>query len=362
MRIATMAAAAAAMMLTAAWPVAAADDDKIDLKLFGKQEVGPPQGCSVLLWQANRDPEKDRYAYVFHERLAADHARRPATLKIGDKMVEFRRVAIGGRDKGYKLFEQQLYKSTTGDYTAILDLKLADEAGEAVEIEGGTLTVVTPGKLPFRLTVKGGAGCMTPAAAAPPPPPKAVAPQPAQPSPTVPKTVAPTPAPPPPAAAAGMFAPYQVRPSLIPRAMLAEAQKKYDCNPEVMKEGGVLKAFQLSEESAVWELACDRFAYQASSVFALVHAERPAEYTFIGFAAPPGRKRDQPFVMLNAEWNPRARTVSSFALGRGMGDCGTYEVHRLVDGRFRLVEFREKTECDGKTTPPEQYKLVFRAN
>lgn len=354
-----MAVVTAAMVMSAAWPASAADDDKIDLKLFGKQEVGPPQGCSVLLWQANRDPEKDRYAYVFHEKLAADHARQPATMKIGDRIVEFRRVAIGGRDKGYRLFEQQLYKSTTGDYSAILDLKLADEAGEAVEIEGGTLTVVTPGKLPFRVTVMGGAGCMTPAAA-PSPAPKAAAPQPAQPPATAPKVAAPT-APPVATAAPGMFSPYHVKPALIPRAMLAEAQKMYGCNPEVMK-AGVLNAFQMSEESAVWELACDRFAYQASSVFAVVHAERPAEYTFIGFAAPPGRKRDEPFVLLNAEWNPRARTVTSFALGRGMGDCGTYEVHRLVDGRFRLVELREKTECDGKATPPQQYKLVFRAN
>ena len=73
-------------------------------------------------------------------------------------------------------------------------------------------------------------------------------------------------------------------------------------------------------------------------------------------------QRDQPFKLLNAQWNQQARTVSSHAVGRGLGDCGTYEVHRLVDGRFRLVEFREKTECDGKATPPEQYKLVFRAN
>lgn len=344
MKKGTFLAVTAAMGVSAAWPASAADEDKIDLKLFGKQDIGAPQGCSVSLWQANRDPEKDRYAYVFHEKLSADHARQPATIKIGEKNVEFRRVATGGRDKGYKLFEQQLYKSTTGDYTAILELKLADEAGEAVAIDGGTVTVVTPGKLPFRVTVKGGAGCMTPPAAAP----------------AVPKTSAPT-ATPPAAAVSGMFVPYQVKPSLVPRTMLAEAQKKYDCNPEVMKTG-VLKAFQLSEESAVWELACDRFAYQASSVFALVHAERPAEFTFIGFAAPPGRKRDQPFNLLNAQWNQLARTVSSHAVGRGLGDCGTYEVHRLVDGRFRLVEFREKTECDGKATPPEQYKLVFRAN
>ena len=108
-------------------------------------------------------------------------------------------------------------------------------------------------------------------------------------------------------------------------------------------------------------MACDRFAYQGSSVFAIVHAERPAEYSFISFAPLPGRKRDLPFIMLNAVWDAAARTVTSFAMGRGLGDCGTYEVQKLVDARFQLVEFREKKECDGKETPPQQYPLVFRA-
>jgi hypothetical protein len=329
-----------AVFLLIASPAVA--DDKIDLKLVGKPELGPllTQGCSALLWQANRDRDKDRYAYVFRERLAADHAREPALIRIGDADIAFRRIAIGGRDKGYRMFETQLYKSTTGDYTAILELKVEDEMGEAVEISGGTMTIVTPGKPPFRLNIKGGVGCITAAAPPPPPPPQA--------------------APSTPSSAEGMFRRYQVRPNQVPRTLLADAQKRYECKPDVMSSP--VTAFQLSEESAVWQLQCDRFAYNTSSVFVIVHAERPQEYTFIGFAAPPGRKRDQPFILINGQWNERERTITSFALGRGMGDCGTYEVHRLAaDARFRLVEFREKENCDGKETPPQQYKLVFPA-
>jgi hypothetical protein len=35
---------------------------------------------------------------------------------------------------------------------------------------------------------------------------------------------------------------------------------------------------------------------------------------------------------------------------RGLGDCGIYSTFRLVGDRFRTVEVRAKTACDGK--PP----------
>lgn len=301
--------------------------DKIDLKLFGLQDVGGAAGCSLALWQANRDPAKDRYAIVFVERFDAGKARRPATIKIGDGFVQLRRVAAGGREKDFMTFEAQLYRSVKDDYAAILDLRFDDAPDNAVQVRSGSLDIVTPGKLPFRASVKGALSCAASPAASDDAP---------------------------------MFQRYEVRPNLVPRALIAEAQKRFGCDPEVAKRVGIT-GYQLSGESGLWEIPCDSFAYSGSSVVANVQVERPAEYGFIDFKAPPGRRRDQPFIVLNGKWNDKARTLTSFAPGRGIGDCGTYEVHKVVDARFQLVEFREKKECDGKTTPPEQYPLVYRA-
>jgi len=60
------------LALSLAGGPAFAQGEAIDLKLFNRADVGPNQGCSVALWQADRDPDKDRFALVFHERLAAD--------------------------------------------------------------------------------------------------------------------------------------------------------------------------------------------------------------------------------------------------------------------------------------------------
>jgi hypothetical protein len=317
---------AATLAVVLGWAMPAWSQDKIELKLQGLQDIGGP-GCALTLWQANRDPAKDRYAIAFVERFEADKTRRPATMKIGDGVVEFRRVATGGREKDFKTFEHQLYRSVKDDYSVILDIRFDEAPAGSLQVKSGTVELVTPGKLPFRVTVKGALSC----AAAP--------------------------------AAAGedtsMFQRYQVRPNLVPRALLADAQKRFGCNPDVASRVGIT-AYQLSEESGLWQIPCDTFAYSASSVFANVHVERPAEYTFIDFKAPPGRKRDEPFVLLNGQWNDKARTITSYAPGRGQGDCGTYEIHKVVDARFQLVEFREKKECDGKVVPPEQWPLVHR--
>ena len=137
----------------------AAKDQSIDLKLFAKSEVDLTKGCSVALWQANRDPHDDKFAYVFVEMLNKDHARQPARIKIGPNTLRLRRVATGGKESGYKLHEYQLYRMDAEHSYVVLQLKLGEIEGEAVEIESGSLTVIQPGLLPARVSVKGGAGC-----------------------------------------------------------------------------------------------------------------------------------------------------------------------------------------------------------
>lgn len=152
---------------------------------------------------------------------------------------------------------------------------------------------------------------------------------------------------------------HLVRSHNLPHGLLAEAAKKYECRDEVMNSGIV--AYKVSAVREIWEIPCDRFAYNTSSVFVTLLEARPAQYQFVSFEPPPGRKRDLPFILINPAWEPRARTVSAFNKARGLGDCGTYEVHQATaDGRFELVEYREKKGCDGKETAPEAFPLVYR--
>lgn len=144
-----------------------AEPSAIDLKLFEKSEVDRSKGCSVVLWQDDRDPEKDKYAYIFAETLSGkNHARQPARIKIGGVVTTMKRVATGGKTTGYGLYEYQVYQLPAEKEFVILQLKLAEEEVESVDVESGVMIIIMKGKPVFRATVKGNAGCNTPPAIA----------------------------------------------------------------------------------------------------------------------------------------------------------------------------------------------------
>ncbi len=328
----------------ALFPAASASAaEKIKLRLFAKQEISRSGGCSLALWQSNRDPDWDRYAYVYYEQLSGrNYSRRSARIKIGNEVLRLSRIAAGGRTTGYGIYSCQLYRIGQGRGHAILELQLEPEEGEAVEVSGGRMIVVMPGKTPFTIRVKGGAGCFASAA------PRArsqVRPGPA--ATNVPQ---------------GMFKRYDVGFRRIPRAVVDRVRRRYKCELDVMKSG--VTGFQMSEESALWEFPCERFAASSSAVYALVYLPNPAQnFQFLRFQAPRGAKRPTASgVLLNPQWNVRTRTVTSVSLGRGSGDCGTLERHRVTAaGEFKLIEFREKPRCDGKAVAPGRFPLVYRS-
>jgi hypothetical protein len=353
-----------------AQPPAAPASTPIDLKLFEKSEVDRSKGCSLGLWQANRDPDKDNFAYVFLENMVGqNHVRQPARIKIGSTIVNLTRVATGGRNNGYALYEFQLYKMPGEDQFVVLELKLGPLEGEAVEVESGTMSIIMNGKPVFRSSVKGGAGCMGPPVAASAAPraaaPVAAAPRPAAvPAPAPAPVQAARPAQPAEPAVAFHTGPFERRPvdrQLVARELKASARKQFGCEDRLMNANVI--GFDMSEESAIWEIPCQSFAYQASSVFAKVYTPAPGkEHEFLSFQGPRGRKRPtEPGVLLNATWNVRTRTVTSISLGRAAGDCGVLERHRVTEeGTFRLIEYREKAECDGKVVKPEDFPLVYQ--
>lgn len=337
---------------------------EIDLKLFEKseKEADRSKGCTVTLWQANRDPDSDQYAIVFNEQLRGkDNLRDPARIKIGNANIALTRIAVGGKTNGYGLYPYQLYKMADGDGYVVLDLQLGELEGEAIDIESGKMMVSMLGMEAFRASVKGGAGCMgaqLPLANAPAAAPRTAAPNaPASKAPAPKAAEAPLAKLPP---GPAMFERYKVQAAHFSPGFRQEVQKKFKCDPAVMRTG--VTGYSLSEDSAIWEIPCERFAYQATSVFALVYVPAPEkEHTFIATPAPPGRKRtNDNSVLMTPTWDIKTRVVTSVSLGRGLGDCGVLERFRVTpEGEFALVEYRAKPDCDGVQTAPDQFPRVF---
>ena len=334
----------------------------IDLELFEKSEVDRSKGCTVVLWQHNRDPETDKYAYLFAETLVGQNFnRQPARIKIGGDVKTLKRVAKGGKTTGYDLYEFQLYQLPAANEFVVLELKLAEVEGESVDVEAGKMTVIMDGKPPFRASVKGNAGSMTPAA--PDSGRKSGPPRRSEAAPLTGK-VASVPATSPQSAKVGpgMFERYPVRRAQVPAKLVDVAKKQFGCEPATLQKG--VTAFQLSEEAAIWQLPCGDYGAKFSVVYALVYIPDPsADYKFLPLTLPKGVRRGLgDHALMDPKWDMKTRTVTGIHTEGNGSDCGQYERYQVTDeGEFRLVEFREKVKCDGRSLSLQDFPLIYKA-
>jgi hypothetical protein len=263
-------------------------------------------------------------------------------------------VATGGKTTGYDLFEYQLYQLPAADEFMVLQLTLADEEGESVDVESGKMSIIMKGKPVFRTSVKGNAGCMTPAATEPAgktKPEKTTAD-------TTAISVDPTP---------GMFERYAVPAKQVPAKILKAAQKQFGCEAVIQRLG--VTGFQLSEESAIWQLPCGEYAKTkstnvTSAVYALVYLPKPeADFTFLPFKLPKGTNRSLgDHALMDPKWDMKTRTVTGIHMEGDGTDCGQFERYQVTEeGGFKLLEFRAKDACDGKSVKPQDFPLVFKA-
>lgn len=54
-------------------------------------------------------------------------------------------------------------------------------------------------------------------------------------------------------------------------------------------------------------------------------------------------------LLVNAGWEAEKQQISSYAKGRGLGDCGSAETYVWDGEMFRLIEARGMSECRGST-------------
>lgn len=116
------------------------------------------------------------------------------------------------------------------------------------------------------------------------------------------------------------------------------------------------RAVVLSDAADLILISCSRGAYNFSDIAFVRHngTLAPARFDQV-FSW--GESRDMPFLV-NSHWDPEAGTLSTYAKGRGLGDCGTAESFVWDGAMFRLTERREMNSCRGSI----HWITVYRAN
>ncbi|MEZ5838932.1 MAG: DUF1176 domain-containing protein [Hyphomicrobiales bacterium] len=114
----------------------------------------------------------------------------------------------------------------------------------------------------------------------------------------------------------------------------------------------------LSDTATLYALPCSVGAYQAfyrlyvvergeiGGIRPLYFADYSESYGWTGTD-----------MLASVEWDEASGTLTSFAKGRGLGDCGSIGSWVWKDYDFAMVEYQAHEQCDG--TEPGDWEVVF---
>ena len=110
-------------------------------------------------------------------------------------------------------------------------------------------------------------------------------------------------------------------------------------------------AYSLGPTQALILLNCGNGAYNYSYGAYVGNRDAAGKWTFAPAAFDYAPKRldetSELALLVNAQWDSKTQTVSGYAKGRGIGDCGASQQHVWDGGSFRLIQARVMDECRG---------------
>jgi len=309
---------------------------KLNIRLMTEADTRSASQCGLRLWQRNRDPATDKYAYAFAMPVIADaDANRAGSglVQIGERIETVNRIATGGKAYG-PIHQHQLFRKPGTDLTIVVDLLEYAAEGDGLEIFDGRVTIYDVKRLPFAVRVAGGYYCRAAA-------------EPAGAD----------------ATGSGLVRVRDIKAwKEVPAAVLNEARGLNDCDHDgLVTVWGAL--YRVTDTRQIWEIPCFLGAYQGSMVYVYEQTDQAAVW-LMPFKTPNARADDQSWLM-EPRFNVETGILTSLELGRAAADCGKYQRHRLVaqeDGDnhfFELIEFREKPECDEVFIPVEEFPLIY---
>lgn len=349
MKLALKICAAIGLLLHLLGGAAFADEhNKIDLRLLTKKSVIGSDGCGLGFWQKNRDPSKDKFAYVFYLNFHDAHPT-PPIIKIGKKRYELDRVDFGNIN-ATATDAYQVLRSADKKITVLLEIFKTHQDGDNFEVDKAQLTFVTVGKLPFRMNVKGRMGCEYPDE-------EPVAKK-------APKRSSARSNLDPNAVKLGREVSYSSF-SKIPRHIVKLVRNNgeacdIDNGPEYAS------SFAISDAMTLWQLPCALYASNATSV--LITALNGTKFANI-LEVPdiPGKSSGEPnFALMNMVIKAKNALVTTSNINTAR-NCGSFERYQLIvaEGEsieIKLLEARGKEGCSGPEIAPEKLPLLYRAN
>jgi hypothetical protein len=153
----------------------------------------------------------------------------------------------------------------------------------------------------------------------------------------------------------------EVKPVVFPKSLLARPELK-DCDKAQLADADARAAWRLGPDLMLWSVPCTLGAYNLASVFLVSDghggAIRPAPIPALATPDSGDPGANPPYMLINADFDPKTMILNAFEKARGLGDCGNLD-RFLWDGRvFQPLEIDVMPECRGVT--PEAWPALYR--
>jgi hypothetical protein len=145
-------------------------------------------------------------------------------------------------------------------------------------------------------------------------------------------------------------------PPRLDRAGLLRAHVDTGCDRIAKPEDVTIARLDAASTLVLLPDWCGSGAYNFTSVALIADNRgrvRPAR-----FETPPGFQDDN--LIVNGDWLPDERRLTSYAKGRGIGDCGSAQEFAWDGTRFRLTEMTLMGECRGSLDWITTWRAVTR--
>jgi hypothetical protein len=145
----------------------------------------------------------------------------------------------------------------------------------------------------------------------------------------------------------------------LPASVMAAGMHTAECD-EPVNADSIVETNDLGGGQSLVEVRCWRAAYQSGSIFFLVPAKAPDRARLLRFQEPDDKNGlKSSFSLSDADFDPKARIMSSAYKSRGVGDCGTRGAWTWTGSDFKLMRYWSKPDCDGEPFDDDAKWQVF---
>jgi hypothetical protein len=149
------------------------------------------------------------------------------------------------------------------------------------------------------------------------------------------------------------------KPAAVNKALRAAMDKQGDCDGIYEgSDGGPppVDTYALGGGKTLALLPCGSGAYNYSSIPFILGGPKPVIASFD--LAPGETQAEGQATLVNAGWNAKTAILSSYAKGRGVGDCGDAQEYVWDGAMFRLIAARQMDECRGSVNWLTVWKAI----